>query len=427
ALAAVQVATLAPLATYLPVRDARWLYPTPPAIAWLRDHAGSARVLIADQVGLLYGLRQAHGYDGLSPRRIAELAGPIGTGRALAAGYRENTIALHGSEPLPPIAVLLAPTRELLGVRFLVLPPGMTAAEPRLRPVYDGADARVVEDPAALPRAFVVPRARCVDDRGALALLRARSLAPAAEVLLADCASPPRPTAPEARTAMAAPEARIMVDEPARVVVSASTGAPAWLVLTDTWFPGWRARLDGADVAVQRADHAFRAVALPPGRHEVEFAFTPRGLRPGVAITLAALAVVGVLLLPRRRAAAAITTALLLLLASTRAEAALPAPPFVLTATPSSVSAGDTVEIGLRPRAATGGPWDGDVVRLFSERAAFRGRAGVRRARGRRWRGCSWPPSPRRRWRGDGTFLGPGHSDMIRAPWLSDSPSWSAA
>src|SRR5207247_10707053 len=95
----------------------------------------------------------------------------------------------------------------------------------------------------------------------------------------------------------AARGARIMVDEPARVVVSASTGAPAWLVLTDTWFPGWRARLDGADVAVQRADHAFRAVALPPGRHEVEFAFTPRGLRPGVAISLAALAVVGVLLL----------------------------------------------------------------------------------------------------------------------------------
>ncbi len=394
ALAAVQVATLAPLATYLPVRDARWLYPTPPAIAWLRDHAGSARVLIADQVGLLYGLRQAHGYDGLSPRRIAELAGPIGTGRALAAGYRENTIALHGSEPLPPIAVLLAPTRELLGVRFLVLPPGMTAAEPRLRPVYDGADARVVEDPAALPRAFVVPRARCVDDRGALALLRARSLAPAAEVLLADCASLPRSTAPEvrtamtapeartamtgpeARTAMAAPEARIMVDEPARVVVSASTGAPAWLVLTDTWFPGWRARLDGADVAVQRADHAFRAVALPPGRHEVEFAFTPRGLRPGVAISLAALAILGVLLLPRRRAAAAITTAVLLL-ASTRAEAALPAPPFVLTATPSSVSEGDTVEIGLRPRAATGGPWDVYVVWLFSERAAFLGPDGA--------------------------------------------------
>src|SRR2546429_8539757 len=124
-----------------------------------------------------------------------------------------------------------------------------------------------------------------------------------------------------------------MVDEPARVVVAASTDAPAWLVLTDTWFPGWRARVDGADVVVRRADHAFRAVALPPGRHEVEFTFTPRGLRAGAAITLAALALVGVLLLPRRRAALTIAVAALLL-ASARTEAALPAPPFALTSTP---------------------------------------------------------------------------------------------
>jgi len=372
ALAAVQVATLAPLATYLPVRDARWLYPTPPAIAWLQGHAGAARVLIADQVGLLYGLRQAHGYDGLTPRRMAELAGPIGTGQAMAAGYLENTVALHGSEPLPPVAVLWAPTRALLGVRYLVLSPGMRPGEAHLRPVYDGADARVVEDPTALPRAFVAARARCVDDRGALALLRARAIAPAEEVLLADCTSPP---APQARIT-ARPEAHIMVDEPARVVVAASTDAPAWLVLTDTWFPGWRARVDGADVVVQRADHAFRAVALPPGRHEVEFTFTPRGLGAGAAITLAALVIVGVICRPRRGAAVTIAVAVLLL-ASARTEAALPAPPFALTATPSSVLAGDTVEIGVTPRAATGGPWDVYVVWLFSERAAFLGPDGA--------------------------------------------------
>src|SRR5262249_28291950 len=212
----------------------------------------------------------------------------IGTGAAPAAGFQQNTVALHGSEPLPPVAVLLAPTRELLGVRFVVLPPGAPSAEPRLQTVYDGADARIVEDPAALPRAFVAARARCVGDREALARLRAR--APASEVLLADCApsaaqsdtataaltvtasdsrSPVAPetrilVGPEARILVApeagilvAPEARILVDEPARVVVAASTESPAWLVLTDTWFPGWRARLDGADVAVSRADHAF--------------------------------------------------------------------------------------------------------------------------------------------------------------------------
>src|SRR5262249_40843731 len=227
ALAVVQVVTLAPLATYLPVRDARWLYPTPPSIAWLQGHVTSARVVIADQVGMLYGLRQAHGYDGLSPRRITELAGPIGTGAAPAAGFQQNTVALHGSEPLPPVAVLLAPTRELLGVRFVVLPPGAPSAEPRLQTVYDGADARIVEDPAALPRAFVAAHARCVGDREALARLRAR--APASEVLLADCAPSAAAqsdtataaltvTAPDSRSPVA-PETRILVGPETRILV----------------------------------------------------------------------------------------------------------------------------------------------------------------------------------------------------------------
>ena len=39
-------------------------------------------------VGLLYGLFEAHGYDGLTPRRIAELVGSVGTGTALVRGYR---------------------------------------------------------------------------------------------------------------------------------------------------------------------------------------------------------------------------------------------------------------------------------------------------------------------------------------------------
>ncbi len=374
ALAAVQVATLAPLAAYLPVRDARWLYPTPPALAWLQRHAGSARVLVPDQVGLLYGLRQAHGYDGLTPRRVAELAGPVGTGAASAAGYRENTVALHGSEPLPPVSVLLAPTRELLGVRFILLPPGAAAAEPRLRPVYDGPDARVFEDPAALPRAFVAGRARCVDDRAAVALLRRREISPADEVLLADCATPP--AAPPMGARGAAAEARILVDEPSRVVVAAAAASPAWLVLTDTWFPGWRARLDGVDVPLRRADHAFRAVALPPGRHEVEFVFAPRRLGLGAAITLAALAVVLVLLVPRRATAAA-AVAVALAAGAAPAEAALPPPPFALGVTPSRVTEGDTVTVAVTPRAATGGPWDAYVVWLFSERAAFLGPDGA--------------------------------------------------
>ena len=67
----------------------------------------------------------------------------------------------------------------------------------------------------------------------------------------------------------------------------------------------------------------------------------------------------------------------MLLLSWTRAEAALPAPPFALSATPSSVTAGDTVGIDVTARAATGGPWDVYVLWLFSDRAAFLGADGT--------------------------------------------------
>ena len=56
--------------------------------------------------------------------------------------------------------------------------------------------------------------------------------------------------------------------------------ADGHLVLADTWDPGWKARLDGAPVELLRADVAFRAVAVPAGRHRVEMVY-----RPFVAIT----------------------------------------------------------------------------------------------------------------------------------------------
>jgi Bacterial membrane protein YfhO len=373
ALAALQVASLAPIAaTYLPVRDARWLYPTPPAITWLQQHAGGARAVMADQVGFLYGIRQASGYDGLTPRRIEQVAGPIGSGNALLAGYVENVASLHGSEPLAPLSVLFSPVRDLVGVRYIVLgryaePPG-----PGLRLAYDGPDARIFENPAALPRAFVARRARCVDDRAALALLRSHAVDASAEVLLADCAAP-LTVGPPAQSR----QARIEVDESERVVVAAATDAPAWLVLTDTWFPGWTARLDGGDVPIARANHAFRAVALPAGHHRVEFTFRPRGLRLGAAITLVSLGAVLALLFRWRPRAAATVGVVALVLSASAAHAALPAPPFELTVAPATFVSGSDPSVTVRPRGGAGGRWDLYVVWLYSERAVFLGADGA--------------------------------------------------
>ncbi len=154
------------------------------------------------------------------------------------------------------------------------------------------------------------------------------------------------------------------------MIVTASTDAPAWLVLTDTWFPGWTARLDGSDVPIARANHAFRAVALPAGDHEVEFVFRPRGLRTGAAITLVSLGVLAALLAWRPRAAALITVASMVLSAPV-AEATLPASPFELTVAPATFISGTDTTLTVRPRGDVQGRWDLYVMWLYSERAVF--------------------------------------------------------
>jgi uncharacterized membrane protein YfhO len=85
-----------------------------------------------------------------------------------------------------------------------------------------------------------------------------------------------------------------MTDEPERVVVRATSGGRARLVLADTFFPGWRVTVDGEDAEIARVDGLLRGVELPPGAHTVEFAYAPLSWRVAWIVTLlAALGLAG--------------------------------------------------------------------------------------------------------------------------------------
>jgi uncharacterized membrane protein YfhO len=76
----------------------------------------------------------------------------------------------------------------------------------------------------------------------------------------------------------------------------------ALLVLTDNFYPAWQARLDGREVRVHRADHAFRAVSVPAGDHVVEFYYDASPLRAAALTSvLLLLLLAGVTLTGLRR------------------------------------------------------------------------------------------------------------------------------
>jgi hypothetical protein len=79
-----------------------------------------------------------------------------------------------------------------------------------------------------------------------------------------------------------------------RAEVSAGERA-AWLVYADSWFPWWKAYIDGKAVQVYRSDLAFKAVAVPPGRHEIQFKYwhTETGVGYPLFLLLSTLTWVG--------------------------------------------------------------------------------------------------------------------------------------
>ncbi len=66
---------------------------------------------------------------------------------------------------------------------------------------------------------------------------------------------------------------------------SVAADLPGWLVISDTWYPGWRLWVDGSPVPLYRANYLFRAVRLLEGRHEVVLAYQPASFYLGATVT----------------------------------------------------------------------------------------------------------------------------------------------
>jgi hypothetical protein len=84
-------------------------------------------------------------------------------------------------------------------------------------------------------------------------------------------------------------DARLVLVEDTRMTVDVSTANGGFLVLSEAQYPGWRARIDGRIVPVQRVDVMFQGVAVSPGRHTVVFELASTTLRAGIAISALAV------------------------------------------------------------------------------------------------------------------------------------------
>jgi hypothetical protein len=150
-------------------------------------------------------------------------------------------------------------------------------------------DVRVYTRSDPLPRAYLSHRtAAMTDDEGSETMF-APDWLPSKLTILEPGASPhlEEPRATE--------QANLIRSEPEEVIVEVNASSTGLLVLSDPWYPGWTAELDGQPISIRRANLHFRAVEVPAGRHEVRFVYDPANLKMGAAVSALTIALAAVL------------------------------------------------------------------------------------------------------------------------------------
>jgi hypothetical protein len=145
-----------------------------------------------------------------------------------------------------------------------------------------------VRDP--LPRAFIATNIQVVSDDQALSQLSAETVDPLTTAFVdqpAACATANSPGS------IPGQPATIVRYEPDVVEVDANSSTGGMLVLTDSYDSEWSATVDNAPAVLLRTDTALRGVCLPAGTHHISFVYQARSFWAGIAVSLAAWLIVG--------------------------------------------------------------------------------------------------------------------------------------
>jgi len=173
------------------------------------------------------------------------------------------------------------------------------AKDGRFRLAHSG-DVKVYENVEALPRAFVAPQAQIAsNDDEAIAMMQSRDFDPATTVVLQGATIEPDHSSRAPRHSL-----KFTRYDPEFISIEVDTDSEGYLVLTDAWYPGWVATVDGEPVEVLRADVLFRAAPIQAGAHTVEFRYEPMSFKIGLVIsvtTIFALIVTTVIGVLRKR------------------------------------------------------------------------------------------------------------------------------
>ena len=286
-------------------------FEAPPEVAGLRDELAREHVRIFSIKGLeggshelpanicrLWGIANASGYSPLVPWPYARLIG-IAEGGFLKPPWVLR--AENRAFDIASVKYVLAPEVEV--------PPQFVDSENRDNWTMKKSESGVIyfENRRVMSRFRLVDEAISLEMRDALRSCRT-SLLPGGRVfhpersviittgeaslplekntritgrsIIAELLAPYKP---------AAGTVQLLFESESSIDLQVDAIRPAYLVIADQYYPGWQATIDGLPVEIQRANCAFRAIAVPSGAHRVSMKFRSQSVSQGMYLSLVGL------------------------------------------------------------------------------------------------------------------------------------------
>ncbi len=267
---------------------------TPPVVEFLRQDTGLWRFSTFDphgrktfnaNTGMFYDLQDVRGYDSLFPAQYA---------RYMSWIEPQNELLYNRIAPFTQFSSLDSPLTDLLNVKYIITEEEIPL--PKYKLVYQDDAVRVYENLGVTPRAFTLPATATLvaPDVEAVGQI-IQSYDPRFYAIIeADFTSnipvqlsTPTPTTPVGQNVLAYGRNEVLIE--------AAVDSPSWLILTDSYFPGWKAfvRPPGTDenaeseVPIARVAGNFRGVWLEESS-VVRFKYSPNSVKIGAFVSFLA-------------------------------------------------------------------------------------------------------------------------------------------
>lgn len=269
-----------------------FVFPTTPVIDFLKSQKQPFRILTGDAITenlwVPYKFSSPDGYESIYPLRIAQLLSSVNDNNVDAIPLGKFGKLRNYSSGLTDLMngtflLSLKVDKEGISERGSYKK-GYISDKFRL--VFEDKSVAVLRNDKALPRAFVVTQWEVLDKKKEVLTKLISNNFPIDKKIILE-----QPFNLYTQSNQNISFAEYITFESSLQKIKATTQNPGFLFISDTWYPGWKAFVDGKVTPIFIADYTFRAIPISKGTHIIDMKYEPESFRRGVWVSLITLAV----------------------------------------------------------------------------------------------------------------------------------------